>query len=595
MPYFRKYYKLMLFWRVKHLKNTQVLGIVAFLVGIGCGLAAVLLKNLVSYTYGLITSFSWVSFEQTNWLFLMYPMVGITITVLLIKFLIKDDLSHGVSKVMYAISRQGGRIKPHNTWSSMLTSSITVAFGGSVGLEAPIVYTGSAIASNISKFFRLDKHLTTILVGCGAAGAIAGAFKAPIAGILFAFEVLMLDLSMVSILPMLISAITSAMISFFFLGSDAQFYYKVSTFFTLDSIPAYIFLGIFSAVVSLYYFKISTWISIIFSKLNVVWKIIIGGLLLGIMVYVFPPLFGEGYQALTHLLNNDTASLLNNSLFYNLKDNIYLLIVITLAIIIIKAIATNVTCASGGVGGIFAPSLFIGGFCGFFVATFLNTTNVFPQVEASNFVLVGMSSVMAGIMYAPLTSIFLIADITGGYDLLVPLMISTTISYLVVRSVNKYSIYARPLAKKGDLMTHNKDKTAIHFMDKMRLLETNFYKLNIDAKLRDVVRAVEKSNRNFFPVVDKDDYFKGVLVLDDVRGILFHPEYYDKIEVKNFMRYSEYFIVDINDSMEKIVKKFKGVDRYTIIVLDKGKFAGCMSRANVFQAYQQFIHDSSDE
>lgn len=591
----RKYYKGMLLWRVRHLKNSQILGIVAFLTGIGCGLAAVLLKNLVSYTYNLITSFSWISAVGTNWLFLMYPMVGITITVLLVKFLIKDDLSHGVSKVMYAISRKGGRIKPHNTWSSMLTSSITVAFGGSVGLEAPIVYTGSAIASNISRFFRLDKHLTTILVGCGAAGAIAGAFKAPIAGILFAFEVLMLDLSMVSVLPMLISAITSAMISFFFLGSDAQFSYKVTTFFTLNSIPAYILLGVFSAVVSLYYFNISTWISKLFAKLNTVWKIVIGGLLLGVMVYVFPPLFGEGYQALTHLLNNDSSSLLHNSLFYSLKDNIYLLIFITLAIIIIKAIATNVTCASGGVGGVFAPSLFIGGFCGFFVATLLNTMNIFPQVEASSFVLVGMSSVMAGIMYAPLTSIFLIADITGGYDLLAPLMISTTISYLVVRSVNKYSIYARPLAKKGDLMTHNKDKTAIHFMDKMRLLETNFYKLNIDAKLRDVVHAVEKSNRNFFPVVDKDDYFKGVLVLDDVRGILFHPEYYDKIEVKNFMRYSDYFIVDINDSMEKIVKKFKGVDRYTIIVLDKGKFAGCMSRANVFQAYQQFIHDSSDE
>lgn len=585
----------MLFLRVRYLKTTQILALVSFLTGIGCGLASVLLKNLVSYTYNLITSFSWVSIEGTNWLFLMYPMVGIALTVVLVKFFIKDDLSHGVSKVMYAISRKGGKIKPHNTWSPMLTSSITVAFGGSVGLEAPIVYTGSAIASGISRFFRLDKHLTVILVGCGAAGAIAGAFKAPIAGILFVFEVLMLDLSMVSILPMLISSITAALISFFFLGPDAQFSYKVDTFFSLNNIPSYILLGIFSAVVSLYYFNISNFVSNFFSKFNAFWKIIIGGSLLGIMVYVFPPLFGEGYQALTHLLDNDTSALLTNSLFYSVKDNIYLLIVITLAIIIIKAIATNVTCVSGGVGGIFAPSLFIGGFSGFFVAMLLNTTGFFPPLEVSNFVLVGMSSVMAGIMYAPLTSIFLIADITGGYDLLAPLMISTTISYLVVRSVNKYSIYAKPLAQQGDLMTHNKDKSAIHFMDKTKILETNFYKLNVDAKLRDVVKAVEVSNRNFFPVVDKEDFFKGILVLDDVRGMLFHPEYYDKIEVKNFMRYSEYFIVDINDSMEKIIKKFKGVDRYTIVVLDKGKFAGCMSRANVFHAYQQFIHNNSDE
>lgn len=591
----KKCYRGLLFWRVRYLKTTQILALVSFLTGIGCGLAAVLLKNLVSYTYNLITSFSWVSKMGANWLFLLYPMVGIALTVVLVKFVIKDDLSHGVSKVMYAISRKGGKIKLHNTWSSMLTSSITVAFGGSVGLEAPIVYTGSAIASNISRFFRLDKHLTVILVGCGAAGAIAGAFKAPIAGILFAFEVLMLDLSMVSVLPMLISSITAALIAFFFLGHDAQFSCSVDTFFSLDTIPAYILLGVFSAIISLYYFNISSFIGKAFSKFNAVWKIIIGGVLLGIMLYVFPPLFGEGYQALTHLLDNDTSALLSNSLFYGFKDNVYLLLIITLSIIIIKAVATNVTCASGGVGGVFAPSLFIGGFSGFFVATLLNSMGIFTPLEASNFVLVGMSSVMAGIMYAPLTSIFLIADITGGYDLLAPLMISTTISYLVVRSVNKYSIYAKPLAQKGDLMTHNKDKSAIHFMDKTKLLETNFYKLKENAKLRDVVKAVECSNRNFFPVVDDKDMFKGVLVLDDVRGMLFHPEFYDKIEVKNFMRYSEYFIVDINDGMEKIIKKFKGVDRYTIIVLDKGKFAGCMSRANVFQAYQQFIHNNSDE
>lgn len=591
----RRHYRKMLMWKTKHLTKTQVLAIVSFIVGVCCGLAAVILKNVVSYTYNLITGWSFGTADRGNFLFLMYPMIGIAITVLILKYLVKDDLSHGVSKVMYAISRKKGKIAPHNCWSSMLTSSITVAFGGSVGLEAPIVYTGGAIASNFARFFRLDSHLTTLLIGCGAAGAIAGAFKAPIAGILFAFEVLMLDLSMVSILPMLISAITAAMISFFFLGPDSQFTFSVISPFELNKIPAFLFLGIFSAIVSLYYFKVSNWISRLFKKMNPVWKIIVGGVLLGGMVYIFPPLFGEGYTALNELLRNDMTSLLANSFFYELKDNIYWVILITFGIILLKAFATNITCASGGVGGVFAPSLFIGGFVGFFVARLVNISGLGVTVQESNFVLVGMASVMAGIMYAPLTSVFLIAEITGGYALFAPLMISSTICYFVVRSMHRYSIYAQPLANHGDLMTHNKDKTAIHFMDKTKILETNFYKLDESATLRDVVTAVEHSSRSFFPVVDRDNYFKGVLVLDDVRGVLFHPEYYDKLKVKNFMRYSEYFIADINDTMESIVKKFKGVDRYTIIILDNGKFVGCMSRANVFQAYQHFIHENSDE
>lgn len=591
----RKFYKKMLLWRVKHLSNMQMLVIVALLTGIACGLAAVLLKNTVSYTYDLITGFSWVKPDRADWLFLMYPMVGIAITVLVVRFLIKDDLSHGVSKVMYAISRKGGKIRAHNCYSSMLTSTITVAFGGSVGLEAPIVYTGSAIASNISRFFRLDKHLTTILVGCGAAGAIAGAFKAPIAGILFVFEVLMLDLSMVSVLPLLIASISSTMIAFFFMGSNAQFSYTVTNVFELHNIFSFVLLGLFSAIVSLYYFRIDAFVGKVFSKLGKIKKIVIGGLLLGLMVYAFPPLFGEGYQALTALLSNDMSSLLSNSLFYDNKDNILLILLVTLAIIVLKAFSTNITCAAGGVGGVFAPSLFIGGFSGFLVAEFINTLGILPPVCTSNFVLVGMSSVMAGIMYAPLTSIFLIADITGGYALFAPLMISTTISYLGVRSVSKYSIYARPLAEKGDLMTHDKDKTALNFMDKNKLLEKDFYLLDIDATLKDVVKAVESSSRSFFPVVDKENFFKGVLVLDDVRDKLFHSEYYDSVYVKDSMRYSEYFIADIDDSMESIIEKFKGVDRYTIVILDKGKFLGCMSRANVFGAYRRFISESSDE
>lgn len=590
----KTYYKKLLIWKTKHLNDSQIIIGASLIIGMFCGLAAVVLKNLVTYTYSLITSWSYGTPDRGNLLFLMYPMIGIALTVLLVKYVIKDDLSHGVSKVMYAISRKNSKIKFHNTWSSLLTSSITVAFGGSVGLEAPIVYTGSAIGSNIARFLRLDPHLTKILVASGAAGAIAGIFKAPIAGILFAFEVLMLDMSLFAMLPMLISAIVATMISYYFLGQGATFTFTFVTPFELNKVLAFIILGLFSAIVSIYFFRIENFVGKIFRQFNRLWKVIVGGLLLGALVYVFPPLFGEGYPALNRLLTGDMYSVFENSFFYSQANKPYMVLLIILTIILLKAFATNITCASGGVGGVFAPSLFVGGFVGFFVARLLNMTGLI-EVAETNFVLVGMSSVMAGIMFAPLTSIFLIAEITGGYDLLVPLLISTTISYVIVKSVEKYSIYAKPLAECGDLMTHNKDKTALNSIDKMKLLETDFYKLNINSTLRDVVRAVECSSRSFFPVVDQDNNFKGVLVLDDVRGMLFHSEYYDKIQVKSMMRYSEYFIADISDSMETIIEKFKGIDRYTIIILDKGKFIGCMSRANVFAAYQQYIKDNSDE
>lgn len=594
MKSWRGYYKNFLLWKIRYLKKTQVLVGASLIIGLLCGFAAVLLKNLVTYTYTLITSWSFGTPERANFLYLMYPMIGIFITVILVRFFIKADLSHGVSKVMYALSRNDGKIATHNCWSSLITSSVTVGFGGSVGLEAPIVHTGSAIGSNISHFLHLDAHLTKILVACGAAGAVAGVFKAPIAGILFAFEVLMLDLSMFAMLPMLISAITAAMVSYFYLGQNAAFTFVFTAPFELSKIPSFILLGLVSAVVCLYFFKIDSFVKSRFRNFNVVIKLLVGGLLLGGLVYVFPPLFGEGYPVLNKLLSGDMHSIFENSFFYNLSNNSFAVVIIILAIILLKSFATSITCSAGGVGGVFAPSLFIGGFVGFFVARLINMTGLLPVCE-SNFALVGMSSVMAGIMFAPLTSIFLIAEITGGYNLLAPLLVSTTISYLTVKISRKYSIYATPLAKCGDLMTHNKDYSALHFMDKRKILETNFYRLNIKDTLRHVIRAIECSNRNFFIVEDAEGYFKGVIVVDDLRKYLFHPEYYDRILIKDYIRYSEYFISDIGEPMEKIVKKFQGTDRYSIIITEKGKFVGCLSRANVFQAYQQYIRENSSD
>lgn len=566
----------------------------SLLVGLACGLAAVVLKNTVHYTYLFITDTKWFSADSSNFLFLVYPMVGITITVLLIKYFIKDDLSHGVSKVMYAMSRKKGYIKPHHTYSSIVTSSITVAFGGSVGLEAPIVLTGSALGSNLGRIGRLSTKNTIILVGCGAAGAIAGAFKAPIAGILFVFEVLMLDLTMTTAIPLLISAITSSMISYFFLGKEVQFTYDVTSNFELIKIPGYIFLGIISAFVSLYFLRSTKWISSKFKKITQWRRLVIGGISLGILIFLFPPLFGEGYAALSVLLESDTNTLFNNTVFYSYRENEWMLLGILIAIVILKAIATSVTTSAGGVGGTFAPSLFIGGFTGFFVGRLINMSGLLV-VEESNFALVGMAAVMSGVMHSPLSATFLIAEITGGYALFAPLMIATTISYIVVKPLNRYSIYADELAAEGNLMTHNKDKSALQSIDKRKLIETNFIPLLYESSLRDIAQAVQQSTRSFFPIIDKNNNFLGIVLIDDVRKLLFKPEYYDVYGVKDFIRYSEYFIVDISDPLEKIVSKFKGANRYTIAVVDDGKYIGFMSRANVYAEYRKFVSTFSEE
>lgn len=590
----KNFYKDFLIWRLKNVSEYQYMIFMSFLVGLVCGLAAVLLKNTVHFTYRFITDARWFSAENSNFLFLIYPIIGITITVLILKFFIKDDLSHGVSKVMYAISRKKGHIKPHHCYSSIITSSITVAFGGSVGLEAPIVLTGGALGSNLGRLGRLNVKNTIILVGCGAAGAIAGSFKAPIAGVLFVFEILMLDLTMTTAIPLLISAITSSMISYFFLGKDVQFNYDVVSGFELIKIPGFIFLGIVSAFVSLYFLKTTKFIAKKFKTFKLLNRLIIGGIILGVLIFLFPPLFGEGYSTLSVLLKADTNTLFNNTLFYSFRDNAWILLAILIAIIMLKAIATSVTTSAGGVGGTFAPSLFIGGFTGFFVGRLINMSGLLV-VEESNFALVGMAAVMSGVMHSPLTATFLIAEITGGYALFAPLMIATTISYIVVKPINKYSIYAEELALEGNLLTHNKDKTALQSMDKRKLIETNFIPLLYESSLRDIANAVQSCTRSFFPIVDKDNNFLGIVVIDDLRKILFKPEYYDVYGVKDFIRYSEYFIVDISDPLEKIVSKFKGADRYSIAVVDKGKYLGFMSRANVYAEYRKYVSTFSEE
>ena len=584
-------------WRLRNIPERKFVIILSVVVGVLSGLAAVILKNLVHDTYLLITNAKWSNFIEGNILMLIYPSIGILLTVLFLKYFVKGNIGHGIPNILYSISRKKGKIPFHNTYSSLIASTFTVAFGGSVGLEAPIATTGSAIGSNIGRFFHLNTKSVVLLLGCGAAGAIAGIFKAPIAGILFVLEVLMFDLTMTAAIPLLISSITASVIAYFFLGNDVQFAFQVKEQFMLSQIPYFIVLGLFCGFVSVYFLRIIHFIETRFSKLKKRYiKLSVGGIILGVLIFIFPPLFGEGYEALSGLLKGNTDPLFRNSIFASLQTNSIVLLVLLFAVILLKAIATSVTTSCGGIGGTFGPSLFLGGISGFFVATLINELG-FIELSPSNFALVGMAAVMTGVMHAPLMSTFLIAEITGGYQLFAPLMIASAVSYMTVYPFEKHSIYTKKLAKHGDLLTHDKDKSAWRLMNMESLIETNFTILRDGDKLRDLIHAIEKTTRNIFPVLDKNNKFLGVVVLDDVRNIMFHSEYYDTYTVNDLMhQMSDSDRVYITDSMNDVVKKYRLSDKYNIVVTDsENNYIGFLSRANVFSAYRNFVFELSDE
>lgn len=584
-------------WRLRNITERNFVIGLSFVVGVLSGCAAVLLKNLVHFTNTLLIGASWNSVIGGNVLMLIYPSVGILLTVLFLRYFVKGDIGHGIPNILYSISRRKGRIPVHNTYSSLIASTLTVAFGGSVGLEAPIATTGSAIGSNIGRFFHLNSKNVILLLGCGAAGAIAGIFKAPIAGILFVLEVLMFDLTMTAAIPLLISSISASLIAYFFMGNDVQFAFAVSEHFDISQIPYFVVLGLFCGFVSVYFLRIISHIEKKFSKIKKQYvKIITGGIVLGILIFMFPPLFGEGYDALNGLLHGNTDPLFRNSVFSSLQSQTWVYLILLFAVILLKGIATSVTTSSGGIGGTFGPSLFLGGISGFFVATLINELGI-DSLSTSNFALVGMAAVMTGVMHAPLMSTFLIAEITGGYALFAPLLIASAVSYMAVYPFEKHSIYTKKLAKHGDLLTHDKDKSAWRLMNMERLIERNFTIMRDGDKMRDLIHAIEKTSRNIFPVLDKDNKFLGVVVLDDIRSMIFHPEYYDTYTVNDLMhKMSDSDRVYITDSMYDVVKKYRLSDKYNIVVTDKdNNYIGFLSRANVFSAYRNFVFELSDE
>lgn len=581
------------FWAIfRSLGERRITLILSFVIGLLSGVAGVVLKNTLHWVRDFVGGL--VPMNTASLLYFGLPTIGILLTLLFVRYLIKDDLSHGVTKVLYSISRQGSKLKAHHMFSSIFGSALTIGFGGSVGAEAPIVLTGSAIGSNVGNFFRMNYKTRTLLIGCGAAGAIASIFKAPIAGIVFTLEVLMLDLTTASIVPLLISAVTASSVSYFLMGRNVVFAYDVIRPFALHNIPWFVLLGIFCGLVSLYFIRTIWRIEKRFKQTRSPYKKwIVGTIILGALIFVFPPLFGEGYDVLQALLDGRPEYIFYNSPLYEFQNNYWLLIGSLFLIIALKAVATAVTNGAGGVGGIFAPSLFIGGISGFLVAKLFNQFN-FIDVSESNFALVGMAGTMAGVMHAPFMAIFLIAEITGGYALFVPLMITSTIAYLTIMYFEPHSIYTKRLAMRGELITHHKDKAVLTLLNVSKVIETDFLPIEPNETLGSLVKKVSQSRRNVFPVVTTDGKFVGIVMLDDIRPIMFDASRYDTTTVQEIMNLPPE-IITINESMESVMNKFEYSKAWNLPVVDGDKYVGFVSKSKIFSVYRNLLIEFSEE
>jgi len=579
-------------WQAKKLNHRTFIRLAAVIIGILSGIAAVIIKNAVHFINKLVTS----GFDLTheNFLYFALPAVGILLTVLYVKFVIRDPVGHGVPSILYAISRNNGIIKRHNTFSSIISSTLTVGFGGSVGLEGPSVFTGAAIGSNVAQALRLGYKDMVLLMALACSGALAAIFKSPIAAIVFSVEVIMIDLTMASVIPLLIASVTAVLTSYFFLGSAVLYPFEIQQMLLMKHIPYYILLGIFAGMTSVYFTRIYIFVENQFRKIRRWWmKWVIGGTVMGVLVFFFPSLFGEGYEAINTCLKGDYSPLFAESPFYIFRDQMSWVFIMFILVLFFKVIATAVTFGAGGVGGIFAPSLFMGVFAGLFFAELIRFSGLAILPEA-NFAMVGMGGLIAGVLHAPLTGIFMVAEITGGYGQIVPLMIVCTLSYATVKLFVPNSVYTHQLAKRGELITHDKDKSVMSMMRVDKLIEKDFLPVNVNARLRELIRVISESNRNIYPVVDENNNFEGFIRLDDIRNIIFKPDLYDQVEVASLM-VKPVTWVEPDDSMDVVAQKFMDYDKYNLPVLKDGKYVGFISRANVFANYRKIVKQFSDE
>ena len=543
-------------WRESHVTDRQFIILLSFFVGFFAAVAAYVLHWLIRQIQYLLTA----GFDITtyNWLYLVFPVIGIYITSLFVRYIVKDNISHGITRVLYAISTKRSQLKGHNCWSSVIASAITIGFGGSVGAEAPIVLTGSAIGSNLGQFFKMDNKTLMLLVGSGAAAAIAGIYKAPIAGLVFTLEVLMVDLTMASLLPILISCVTATCFTYIFTGSDSLFTFHLDGEWLLERVPASILLGIFCGLISLYFIRAMNACEGVFARFKnkIYARLVLGGIVLSLLIFLFPSLYGEGYSAINILLNGKTETdwdtVMNNSVFYG---NSHFLVVYIGLIILTKAFATSATNGGGGCGGTFAPSLFIGGFSGFFFARIWNINQIGVYIPEKNFTLLGMAGVMTGVMHAPLTGIFLIAELTGGYQLFMPLMIVCICSYLTINIFEPHSIYGMRLAREGKLITHHTDHAALTLMSLDSIIEKDYTPVTPDLLLGKLVQVISRSHTNFIPVINQGNTLLGIIDLAQIRHIMFRTELYHKFTVSQLMKPVD-IILGINDPMEDVMNKF---------------------------------------
>lgn len=583
-------------WRDKHITDRQMTIILALFIGFFASVAAFILHFIIKEIQVLLTAgFTTVTY---NWLYLVFPVIGIFLTSLFVRYVVKDNISHGITRILYAISSKRSRLKPHNCWTSVIASAITIGFGGSVGAEAPIVLTGSSIGSNLGQLFKMDNKTLMLLVGCGAAAAIAGIFKAPIAGLVFTLEVLMVDLSMASLLPILVASVTATCFTYIFMGSDSLFSFHLDGEWIVERVPACILLGVSCGLVSLYFIRMMTSCEGVFARLkdHRYAKLLLGGLMLSSLIFIFPVLYGEGYSAINILLNSNTEAdwntLLNNSLFYGHGQ---LLIIFVALVVLTKVVATSATNGGGGCGGTFAPSLFVGAFSGFLFARIWNIQQLGLYVPEKNFTLLGMAGVMAGVMHAPLTGIFLIAEITNGYDLFIPLMIVSTCSVMTISVFEPHSIYAMRLARHGKLITHHTDKAALTLMSLDSVVENDYIAVTADMPLGKLVNVISKSHSSFIPVLDSAGCILGEVDITKIRHIMFRSELYTKFCVMQIMTPVP-AKVGINDRMEEVMKKFEIKNTNYLPVVDvNNRLMGYISRSRVFSLYRKMVEDLSAE
>ncbi len=564
--------------------------ILSVLVGLASGLTSVVLKNSVHYIQEQVQHGYFN--EYFNPYYFLFPIAGIIITVFIKKYLLRDKVKEPIPFTLFAISRKNGFIPVQRMYSYLVTSMFTVGFGGSVGLEGPAVGTGSAIGANLGRMVHLTLKSRLLLISCATSGAIAAIFNAPIAAIIFTIEIFSLDLTFSSLIPLLLASASGAVTSIFLTGNDYLFHYKYIAPFAVADVPLYIILGVLCAFVSVFFNRIFFWMEGKFERFqNYRYRMMIGGVLLGGLVFLVPPLYGEGYETVNHLLNGNLDAITSESLFSDYTNSPFIIIGLLIGLVLLKVFATSLTMGAGGVGGVFAPSLFTGASLGYLFSYSVNQLN-WISIPNSNFALVGMAGLMAGVLHAPLTAVFMIAEITGGYELFIPLMLVSAISFIVTRSIKPHSIYTDQLAQRGDILTHNKDQVVLKLLNIEQVIERNFSSIKPDQSLGQLVKIVSKSRRNLFPVLDDERKLVGVLTLDDFRHLMFDQSLYEETFVKQLMSPPP-AVVEITESMEEVMAKFQSTNAWNLPVVKNGHYEGFISKSKLFSVYRRKLIEFS--